>query len=1197
MAQESVLNIRLGGIEVAKTNVQEFSQIIAENKVEQKKLLQQINELNKTEAKNGKLTEEQTAQRGELTAQLQAYRTQTTKLTRDMKANQKMVDSMDGSLDQLSGLLTDLTSQYRNLSKAERESAEGQELLGHIKQTSDELKGLEKAMGDNRRNVGNYGEAVGMLSPKLAGFAQAFTGMQEKLEGFTESFKVSGSTAEAGGGMLTGAFNSIKTSIIGATRAAMAFIATPIGAALAALAAIGGITKKFMDYNAEVEKSNALISGITNQTGAVVDDIRIKTQAMSDVLGITQEELTNKAKVLVEQFGITYEEALSKMETGILATNGANDECMQSIGEYSTFFSQAGYSVEEFANIVNAGFDLGMYTDKLPDAIKEADISLREMTKGTRDALVNAFGDDFTNEIASKVNSGAITTKEALELIAEESKHVVQATGEIGLSSQQAAQLTADVFRGAGEDAGGALAIFEAVNVSLEEGTSQLDEQGKRLQENIAREQEVAEARDRAMNSESIRSFMKVLKDTGAFLQKVFFVTLEAFAMTIDVTIIKPIEFVVDGFKQLIEVSKKALSPLKSITSALGMSSKETDKASESTGDFIKRLQEQANQAQQTARAQENANAETERAALVLQEAKERAQEYVETLKDIALEQERQPLLMEAKDMMSEQTADEITGMLNRVASQIEENANITVVSYKGMKLSVEEFADLAQSRLNEISQQEEKNASDREKRSSDRAKQIEKELQDELKRIEKIQELGRTEREQLKFTLDQQLSDLKIYFDESTATAEEIAEFEKTLTEEELLARRQLQHEYNMAIQQMDDAEKQAQLDATEAHLDKMRELYESDVQDRQDNLTQLMNDMQIAMNSELMAVEGNEKAKQDIRDKYQKLRLQAEINATQKLIDFVTQQLQSDLDQEALGLDLFSDEQTAEMQANLQELLVQMSDLKTQYSEINYVDGMPQDIGDLFGLSDKGKIKAQLAFDAFTQGMETVSQALAQQTQNQMLEIGAQRKQGLISEEEFQNQRQAIEQKAALRTHRMRMTNAAVTIAQGVLEVYLKTLAMLPFPAGVPLAKVGAGVAAAFGTAQLAIMQANKPKFAEGGILKGASHAQGGIQLFGSRGTYYGEAEGGEAILTRGVMQNPKLARMASALYVMGGGVPLFQGGGVLHPIQPATSSEKIGSAISQQINQNQPVLVVEQLRERENTLNVVESLKKVR
>ena len=1268
MAQESVLNIRLGGIEVAKTNVQEFSQIISQNRVEQKKLLQQINELNKTEAKNGKLTEEQTAQRAKLTAKLQSNRTETTKLTRDMKANQKIVESMDGSLDQLSGLLTELTSQYRGLSQAERESAQGQELLSYIRQTSDELKGLEKAMGDNRRNVGNYGEAIGMISPKLAGFAQAFTGMQDKLEGFTETFKKSGSTAQAGGGMLTGAFNSIKTSVIGATQAAIAFIATPIGAALAALAAIGGITKKFMDYNAEVEKSNALISGITNQTGEVVDNIRIKTQAMSDVLGITQEELTNKAKVLVEQFGITYEEALSQMENGILATNGANEEFMQSIGEYSTFFSQAGYSVEEFANIVNAGFDLGMYADKLPDAIKEADISLREMTKGTRDALVNAFGDDFTNEIASKVNSGAITTKEALEMIAEESKTVVQANGEIGLSSQQAAQLTADVFRGAGEDAGGALAIFEAVNVSMEDQTSQLDEQGKRLQENIAREQEVGEARDKAMNSPGIRAFSKALKDIGAFLSKVFYGAIELIGTAIDRSIVKPFNLaksvvtgvisvftnigkgigqlimkfepfnkavtkVKNGFSSMIEGFKRGFATFRATIdglkaygqSVLGSLGEALEAIGE--GELIKAKNAIADLGDDASRAYDRAfNATMEEAMGTAVKTVEDAgddmvnssansgadagaafrdefmDEYNEMKNDIA----RNPVLIQAGQIFDNRDMDELETKLDYVTGKFAsgEWTQGTMVNLSeldgtltGVTVSAEEYYDLVQDRMNAIHREDEKNARDRSRNSSERAKQIQKELEDELKRIAKIQELGRTEREELKFKLDQQLADLKIYFDESTATAEEIAQFESTLTESELMARRQLQHEYNMAIDKMNDEARQAELDATQAQLDKLQEIYDDEIKDRQNNLTELHNQMQIAMNSELMAVEGNEKAKQEIRDKYQKLRLQAEMDATQKLIDFVSQQLQNDLDQEELGLDLFSDEQTAEMQANLQELLVQMSDLKTQYSEINYVDGMPQDIGDLFGLSDKGKIKAQLAFDAFTQGMETVSQALAQQTQNQMLEIGAQRKQGLISEEEFQNQRQAIEQKAALRTHRMRMTNAAVTIAQGVLEVYLKTLAMLPFPAGVPLAKVGAGVAAAFGTAQLAIMQANKPKFAEGGILKGASHAQGGIQLFGSRGTYYGEAEGGEAILTRGVMQNPKLARMASALNVMGGGVPLFQGGGVLHPIQPATSSEKIGSAISQQINQNQPVLVVEQLRERENTLNVVESLKKVR
>jgi hypothetical protein len=1291
MAQESVLNIRLGGIEVAKTNVQEFSQIIAENKVEQKKLLQQINELNKTEAKNGSLTEKQIEQRGELTAKLQAYRTQTTKLTRDMKANQKMVDSMDGSLDQLSGLLTDLTSQYRNLSKAERESAQGQELLTHIRQTSDELKEAEKAMGDNRRNVGNYGEALSMLSPKLAGFAQAFSGIEGTLNGLTESFKSMGKVSQTTVNNVTqyntqisqvsstttnmtsvtqqagGAFKGIGTAIMGAARAAMAFIATPIGAAIAALAAIGGITKKFMDYNAEVEKSNALISGITNQTGEVVDNIRIKTQAMSEVLGITQEELTNKAKVLVEQFGITYEEALSQMETGILATNGANEEFMQSIGEYSTFFSQAGYSVEEFANIVNAGFDLGMYADKLPDAIKEADISLREMTQGTRDALVNAFGDDFTNEIASKVNSGAITTKEALELIAEESENVVQKNGEIGLSSQQAAQLTADVFRGAGEDAGGALAIFEAVNVSMEDQTSQLDEQGKRLQENIAREQKVAEARDKAMNSPGIRAFSKALKDIGAVIQQVFFFMVERVGKNINFFIVQPIQrgiavgkavvsaFVnigkgigklimkfepfnkavtkvkdgfnslVNGFKQgfatvratldgLSAYGKAVLGSLGDALDAIGKGQfKKAKNAIADIGDEgAKAFDKAFNKSMDSAMGKALETVEDAGDSMIKnmgdagdsagQEFKDKfAQQYDELMHEI----ERRPALTEASNLIGDYDEDLLEHYLTQFSEKVAsgEWAESTMVQLRnihgelsGISVTSQEFFDLAQARARELDKASSSGSSSRSRRREQERREAEKALQDEQKRIEMIQELGRTEREELKFKLDQQLSNLKIYFDESTATAEEIAEFESTLTESELMARRQLQHEYNMAIKKMDDDANKATQEATEAHLEKMRELYEGELEDRQDNLTQLMNDLQIAMNSELMAVEGNEQAKQEIRDKYQKLRLKAEMDATQELIDFVTQQLQSDLDQEALGLDLFSDEQVAEMKANLQELIVQMSDLKTQYSEINYVDETPKSIGEMLGMDEEGIATAQLAFQTFTQGMELVSQALAQQTQNQMLEIGAQRKEGLISEEEFQNKRQAIEQKAALQTHRMRMLNASVSIAKGVMEAYLSTLGQTGI-FGLPLAGIAAGIAGAFGAAQLAVMQANKPKFAEGGILKGASHAQGGIQLFGSGGSYYGEAEGGEAILTRGVMQNPKLARMASALNVMGGGVPLFQGGGVLHPIQPASSSEKIGSAISQQINQNQPVLVVEQLRERENTLNVVESLKKVR
>jgi hypothetical protein len=64
---------------------------------------------------------------------------------------------------------------------------------------------------------------------------------------------------------------------------------------------------------------------------------------------------------------------------------------------------------------------------------------------------------------------------------------------------------------------------------------------------------------------------------------------------------------------------------------------------------------------------------------------------------------------------------------------------------------------------------------------------------------------------------------------------------------------------------------------------------------------------------------------------------------------------------------------------------------------------------------------------------------------------------------------------------------------------------------------------------------------QFASGTVLRGASHANGGIQLYSRSGYHYGEAEEDEIILTKGVFQNPLLRRAASDLNVLGGGKPL--------------------------------------------------------
>jgi hypothetical protein len=90
--------------------------------------------------------------------------------------------------------------------------------------------------------------------------------------------------------------------------------------------------------------------------------------------------------------------------------------------------------------------------------------------------------------------------------------------------------------------------------------------------------------------------------------------------------------------------------------------------------------------------------------------------------------------------------------------------------------------------------------------------------------------------------------------------------------------------------------------------------------------------------------------------------------------------------------------------------------------------------------------------------------------------------------------------------------------------------------------LAIIGAITAAVAPLKAALSNQSSGSKFAQGTVLGGASHADGGVQLYSRNGYHYGEAESGEVILTRGVWENPLLRPLASTLNVLGGGAPLM-------------------------------------------------------
>ena len=380
------------------------------------------------------------------------------------------------------------TEDYERLKK------ELQEVNAVINEQRKDLKGTEKAMGD----VADVTDQLGTA------FSDVFQGL--KSGNFQQ--------VSAGFTVLTGNLKAM-------TAQAWAFVTTPLGAALAAVVAVAAGFKIFHDYNANVREAAILTERLTGLQGEMADKARIQASAMEKTFGADFKENLKAAKALVNEFDITYEEALNTIEEGLIKGGAANDEYFDSLREYSTFFAQAGYSAQEFRDIINTGYDLGIYNDKLPDAIKEFGLSMQEQTSSTRDAFNNAFGKDFTDQLFEGVANGTITVKDALRITAEESERT-------GITVQQNAQLTADAFRGAGEDAGGALAIFEAVNkayVEQNRALTPLEEQIKKVAE---ANRELEQAQNDALKSDEYSAFVNELEVTWIKAKADFFIFINA---------------------------------------------------------------------------------------------------------------------------------------------------------------------------------------------------------------------------------------------------------------------------------------------------------------------------------------------------------------------------------------------------------------------------------------------------------------------------------------------------------------------------------------------------------------------------------------------------------------------------------------------------------------------------------------------
>lgn len=226
-----------------------------------------------------------------------------------IKVNTTLLKSQEDSVDALRAQLAKNTKELNAMSAATRNNTdEGKALVTETKEISDKLKEMEKAVGDNRRNVGNYAESIQEAMSSTQGLSGATAAMATSLSGGVNILKVFNATLKA----------------------------NPILAIVSVILVLISTVEKLMKRNSEMAANlkaafapfevifSRILDGITNMLSGVAKAFEWVSEKVVNLLssiGLITEETTkaaNAAKALSQQ-----ELAIYEAETNNLVTLSA----------------------------------------------------------------------------------------------------------------------------------------------------------------------------------------------------------------------------------------------------------------------------------------------------------------------------------------------------------------------------------------------------------------------------------------------------------------------------------------------------------------------------------------------------------------------------------------------------------------------------------------------------------------------------------------------------------------------------------------------------------------------------------------------------------------------------------------------------------------------------------------------------------
>lgn len=350
----------------------------------------------------------------------------------------KINQSAEGSYNRLSAQYSLNKIYLNNMTKAERENTEeGRKLVAQTKGIYEEMKRLQEATGKFQLNVGNYTEA-----------SDAIIAYGDKLKetlGLNSAFGESLLALGRGGAESKAVFTAIGDGAKALGKTLLGLLSNPVFLAIAGIAAAGAAFKWWYDYNAGLVEATRLTQQFTGKSGDDLKAFRNEVQAVADSFNADFRETLIATNALSKQFGISANEALQLVKDGFLAGGDANGEFLDTLKEYPAYFKEAGILADQFVAIVTQTNKMGIFSDKGVDAIKEANLRLREMTTATAAAL-DGIGIS-SEQVQKDLQTGTKTTFDVIQDVSAKLAELPDNAATVGAA-------IADIFGGPGEDAG-----------------------------------------------------------------------------------------------------------------------------------------------------------------------------------------------------------------------------------------------------------------------------------------------------------------------------------------------------------------------------------------------------------------------------------------------------------------------------------------------------------------------------------------------------------------------------------------------------------------------------------------------------------------------------------------------------------------------------------------------------------------------